>query len=271
MNLEFLLQNFRLWGFTPKDIYNKYIYSNLPKILANSIPKSGTHLIERLLYLTPGISRQFGRTVLPNQTDKFFTKINKLKNSQFLVAHLYYNNDINKIIKENNTKMLFLYRDPRDIVISKYKYITYKNKNHRLHSFYLGLGNDYLRLKTAIIGDSSVGASSIYDDLMRFTPWINIKNSLSIKYENLIGEKGGGNSEFQIKIIREIYNFLEIDINESLLKKIANSIYSNQSKTFNKSQIGQWQKEFTAEIRNLFKETNGSILLDLGYEKDAKW
>jgi hypothetical protein len=208
--LEKIKTNFHLWGWTPIKIYNKYFTNNNPKIFANSIPKSGTHLLERLLYLTPELSRQFGRTQLYSKKKTLINKISKLRNSQFIIAHIEWWDEIYDLLNRNEIKILLLLRDPRDIVISKFKYITYKNKKHRLHNYYKNLGNDNSRLKTAIIGDPKVGASSIYEDFVSFIPWIKSDNCFVIKYEDLIGENGGGNKLKQLETIRNIYTFLNI-------------------------------------------------------------
>ncbi|MCF8296156.1 MAG: sulfotransferase domain-containing protein [Melioribacteraceae bacterium] len=268
---EFINDNMKLWGITPTDFYNKYYSSCFPRIFANSLPKSGTHLLERLLYLTPGVSRQLGKTILYNEITKLRKKILELKKSQFLVAHIPWTSELENFLFENKIKTLFMYRDPRDIVVSKYKYITYKNTDHRLHRFYLNKKSDYERLRIAIIGDVNIGASSIKDDLIKYQAWIDANNCLSVKYEDLIGENGGGSVEIQTKTIKSIYDYLEINISDISFAGISTKVFYTRSKTFNKSLIGQWKYEFNDELKNLFKQSSGDLLIKYGYEKDLLW
>ena len=90
--------NLNLWGFAPAKLMGRFANSHAPKILANSIPKSGTHLMERLLYLLPGISRQLAGTCCVQEPAAFAQQCARLRKGQFLVAHLYYKDAFLKIV-----------------------------------------------------------------------------------------------------------------------------------------------------------------------------
>jgi sulfotransferase 6B1 len=49
------------------------------------------------------------------------------------------------------------------------------------------------------------------------------------------------------------------------------SMDPKRSPTFRQGKSGGWRKHFTPEIRDLFKQTAGQLLIDLGYEKDLNW
>lgn len=244
-----------------------------PKLLANSIPKSGTHLLERLLYLLPGISRQFSGTLWKQYNAKLLTrKCASLKNGQFFVAHLYYQEDFPKILESFGIKTILQIRDPRDIVISNVNYMTYANKKHRLHDYFANhLKTDKERLHCCIKGIRDPEEYSIGSLLERFYPWMQCKNVLTVRFKDLIGEQGGGTVEKQKETVDGILNFMGIDLDEAKRNHLMAKLFYTRSKTFNKAQINQWETKYDAEDKKLFKEVAGDWLIKYGYEKDFDW
>ena len=45
----------------------------------------------------------------------------------------------------------------------------------------------------------------------------------------------------------------------------------NYESTFRKGLIGEWRELFNEEIKNIFKEKAGDLLIKSGYEKDKNW
>jgi len=96
-----------------------------PKIIINSIPKSGTNLVEEILKHFPLMRGKIQRTLLPGDCKKDIEiKIKSLKNGQFIPAHLFYSQELINIIKNNNIKVLFITRDLRDSLLSHINYLS---------------------------------------------------------------------------------------------------------------------------------------------------
>lgn len=146
-----------------QDVYMKH------KIIVNSLPKSGTHLLERVLNNYPQVQfsgRHIGHTKdssylwlrlelplklfnsvrIPSKDELLmvtdvprYTSKQKLKkelvsisNNEFLTAHLPYSDQASELLQKLNYKMLLMIRDPRDVAVSFVHYV----KQHRKHPLY---------------------------------------------------------------------------------------------------------------------------------------
>lgn len=123
-----------------------------PRILANSIPKAGTNLMERALTFTPGMRMAPFRTLLDWDECSSGTarRLKRLHNGQFINAHLPAHQRIINFVDKLGVKTIFLIRDPRDIVISHYKYVNEIDTTHFSHKFIASLPNDNARI-TAVM------------------------------------------------------------------------------------------------------------------------
>ena len=265
--------NLNLWGLAPDKLLGRFGNGASPKILSNSIPKSGTHLLERLLYLLPGVSRQIARTLWIQDSPQLLERqCARLKKGQFLVCHLWYHEEYLKILEKLQIKPILLIRDPRDIVISNANYITRVNKKHRLHDHFVNhLKGDRERLHFCITGNKEPEEYSIRHVLEKFYPWMHCENVLTIRFKDLIGENGGGSATMQKQTVDQILDFIGIALDKDKKKRLIENVFYSRSKTFNKARINQWKTVFDDEDKKLFKEIAGDWLIKYGYEKDFDW
>ncbi|MGE0198071.1 MAG: sulfotransferase domain-containing protein [Simkaniaceae bacterium] len=106
-----------------------------------------------------------------------------------------------------------------------------------------------------------------YDKLKIFS---HRSNFCLIRFEDLVGEKGGGSAEAQREAIIQIAAFLEIPLTEEKIRYVVDNLYGT-SWTFRKGQVGSWKEHFKPQHVERFVEELGDILIDWGYEKDDSW
>ncbi len=243
-----------------------------PRVLINSIPKSGTNLLGNTLQHFPYFRRRIGKTIRPlhYSIDKAYEKVTNIKNGQYGFSHLKYDDRLYSRLVSSNIKLLFMIRDPRDIVVSHFIYVTTIDKKHRVHNYYKQLLDDETRLMKTITGAQDIVAP-INNVLKDYLPWVSKRECLTIRFENLIGPNGGGNAELQLQSVMEIADLLEISLGKSQLIKIIDNIYSRKSPTFSTGKIGKWKEYFTDEHIREFKNSTSDMLIKYGYEKDDKW
>ena len=102
------------------------------------------------------------------------------------------------------------------------------------------------------------------------TTWMHDPSVLVIRFEDLIGEKGGGSYDKQLHTLQTLANFLQIEISPEELATIADQLFGG-TWTFRKGQIGSWKEAFSEENKSLFKKLLGQTLIDWGYEHDDNW
>lgn len=250
--------------------------SQSSKVLINSYPKAGTHLLLSCFELLKEFPSPLIYHIDPDYRNSN-RLLSRMLNGQVISGHFFYSDELIKHLQLNSIKTLFIIRDLRDIAVSNFYYITYKDKTHRLHKYFKSLPNDEARLLAAIEGveakdlKQAKGMPSIGDFARNYQPWVQSKDCLTLKFEDLVGVKGGGTNEVMEFTLEQIFNYLEISDLDHKLEFIKENLFNTNSKTFRSGQIGNWKKHFKALHIEAFKKEAGDLLIDLGYENDINW
>lgn len=246
------------------------------RILANSIPKAGTHLLTRCLSLLPGITDS-GRRIRGHVVDdRLEAQLRKVGEGRFMPAHLTYSDERAQLLADLGFKMALITRDPRDIVVSHFHYVTYGSRRHRLHAYYNSLPDDHTRLMVSITGvleprhDTAVRLLDIDRRCRAFLTWAD-HGTCVVRFEDLVGLHGGGSYEAQHREIERLAEHVGVELDESAIGRIASRVYDPKSSTFRKGSTGDWKNHMTPEHRAAFKRIAGRLLVDLGYERDQEW
>ena len=264
----------RRWG--------KEVLDQAPPIFGNAIPKAGSHLlIQVLLGLTkigpfvdpgfPPVNRFEGNTRL--ELAERIKEINRMRSGEIRYGYAGCWEPYISAITAPGRAAVFIYRDPRDILVSHVFYATEIHTGHGMHDYY----NNVLttmeeRLNVAIEGCDIPGLElptvrQIYDQNLG---WFDRDDVLCIKFEDLIH-----NREYTIsRLLDYIENFgvvFPIPRPEAITI-VSKSIQPQKSGTFRKGQSGNWREYFTEDNKRRFKIVAGDLLSHLGYEKsDQDW
>jgi hypothetical protein len=232
------------------------------------VPKSGTHLLERVLCLHPRLYRHWTPTITERTMWKRSLEpvLDGLRPGEILLTHLHYAAERAEIVRNSGVRMLFLIRDPRDAAISQTFYIAHK-PDHPLYA------EEYAKRFQRIL-DGVVEADhkrvSLRERLIRFSGWLD-GDCLVIRFEDLIGARGGGDDVKQMETLRQIFDYIEIQVDDAWLQDLRSQLFSETSPTFRKGAIGAWKAQFTPEVKSMFKAAVGDILIRYGYEADDNW
>lgn len=164
-----------------------------------------------------------------------------------------------------STKVLVMYRDPRDTIVSRMKDLHYVNWLKHLSEKEL-----MIRL--------------IQEDLPTFckdtNEWLALPES--IKFSFTFEEMKNDMTSLMIRILK----FLEFDFPKEHVKAVIEA-YSFEKITqrqrgeegepvrnnyvLRKGVSGEWRNYFDDEVKSIFKEKCNSYLVEWGYEKDDNW
>lgn len=258
-----------IMGLRPSAIGGRF---NGPRVLLNSMPKAGTNLLEAVLSGFPTLRGRGGRTLMGwGRVDaRNLKKVAGIKKGQFITAHLPAFPALVSLLEREGIRSLCMIRDPRDLVVSHFKYVTYIDLTHALHKHYAALPDDDARLMCSIKRPPERHAS-IRETLEKFEGWLTHKGTLIVRFEELVGHAGGGDDSVQMSTMRRIAEHLGIRVNDDELKKICSRAYSTKSPTFRSGKTGGWRRYFKDEHKRVFKELAGELLIAYGYEKDTNW
>ena len=200
--------------------------------------------------------------------------LTKILDGQYVIGHMPYSDDGKKVVENHIAKTITIIRDPRDMAISMINHSRSRPLHHAHHYLFNKLSNESERLEAVLIGfknkhGSLIGINQMYTSMLQ---WKKQDNNLMIKFEDLVGEKGGGSLSKQLTTIRTITNHLELrdQISEDMIFDIAKNSFG-VSGTFRKGKIGGWKSTFTHKDIELYKTTISDLLVDVGYEPNKDW
>ena len=237
-----------------------------PKVLINSIPKAGTHLVESALDHFPLLRNAALPTLRGWERVPVATMraLRRLKPGQYRTAHLPAHSEVLEAVAAYDIRVIFVVRDPRDIVLSNYKYATYIDLTHPTHGYLSSLPDDATRLLKTIIGEPGL-LTPISDILDRFKGWLNCSQAMVVRFEDLVGNKGGGSDKRQRQAIHRMAGHIGINLTSIELARIIANIFQSGSLTFRSGQIGKWKSAFSDVHVTTFKETAGHRPALYGY------
>ena len=249
-------------------------------ILINSFPKSGTHLLYQLFEKIPNV-KKFNTFIasmpsysqLERRTKKTTSMINSIVCGELVRSHLFFGAVYDDLLVKNKIIHYFIYRDPRDVVISEANYLYDMNKWHRLHKYFKKFTCLDDRIMFSIKGDSFFNTPVIYPNITkrfeRYKSWLGCDSVYSVKYEALNGDS----LYDEIKTMMSHYlthSNTDLALDELVRASISN-INPKKSQTFRDGGIHQWKKYFNEKHKETFKEIAGDLLIELGYEKNLNW
>lgn len=183
----------------------------------------------------------------------------------FVSGHLPYLPEQVAVLREVGFRPIIILRDPRDIAVSYYKFETkYRWLPH--YRFFNSLANDDQRLMAMIAGVAKAERAPLVEMMQRYVAWLADPDCLHVKFEDLVGEQGGGSAKAQRETVARICDHIGLPLTEAQIDTVAGQIFSAGSQTFRKGVIGDWRNHFSAEHIAAFNETGGQELLEqLGY------
>lgn len=241
---------------TKNHFSDRYIY-------ISCIPKSGTHLLIKMLSVM-GIKQNEASMPVKGKWNvihdySYHTPCRKFINYQHINAlqpmgqHPIFQSCI-----------LFMYRNPLDILVSE---LSWYSKEAEVFSHYLNSFSDQDIKLSALIDDTFV-LGDIRQRMLDYIGWLDFGNTIPLSYEEVVGSKGGGSDEEQVKTIWSIQLKLQIPGSPN---DIASKIYDTKSPTFSKGQIGRHKTVFKDTHYNKFLSLPQDFMEKMGYDISSRY
>jgi hypothetical protein len=159
------------------------------------------------------------------------------------------------------------YRDPRDTVVSMINFLEGRTRE--------GYGNFYeADIFSTILASKSTWDEKIdyalrdpsflgRDQFERALWLLNHPKVCKVRYEDLVGPRGGGDRERQVDAVRRILRHVGSDRDP---ETVAGRVYNPDSWSFYRGRTGAWRERFTARNLARFTEQFGDLLEQYGYE-----
>ncbi len=217
-----------------------------------------------------------GESGLKRTPQQALAWLDSLRPRDIASAHLFARADVVARVCSPKFVPYFIFRDPRDVVVSHVFYVTDMEARHVHHDHYISLPDFNSRLNVSILGLSydrpersrRVEFPNIAERFAPYLGWLDHPEVLSIHFEDLMTDRAA-------TLFRILDHFLARAPLQTPRRQILDSLESSispaKSPTFRSGKTGEWKQHFTEEHKKLFKDVAGDLLVKLGYESNYDW
>jgi hypothetical protein len=273
----------RPYGKTAQAIvrWKRFSFHEAPPIFGNAKPKSGSHLLLQILngftqimpykYVAADPVRTIRYEGGRRSADEILADLRSIPDGEIGWGYVDATPENASFLTEAGRVNYFIYRDPRDMLVSQVFFATDMHEEHGMHDYYKSLPGFGERLKVAITGIDKDGLKMVsvkqrYEGVFQ---WLEQKNVMCIRFEDLINNRDATLSAMLDEVEKTGYRIPTP--RETALSVLVEAIQPKKSHTFRSGKTGGWKQHFTDEHKSLFKDVAGDLLVKLGYEENNDW
>ncbi|MFZ5856369.1 MAG: sulfotransferase domain-containing protein [Chloroflexota bacterium] len=256
-------------------------FNDAPPIFGNAKPKSGSHLLLQVLngftrimpyrYVEADPIRTIKKDGGRRTVDRVLSDLESIPNGVIGWGYLDATPENASFLTQSGRVNYFIYRDPRDLLVSQVFFATDMHEEHGMHEHYQSLPDFGERLKVAITGIDRDGLYMVsvkrrYEGVFE---WLATPNVMCIRFEDLVNDRDATLASMLDEVEKTGYRIPTP--REQALSVLVDAIQPKKSHTFRSGKTGGWREYFSDEHKKLFKEVAGDLLVRLGYEKTNDW
>ncbi|MBF0240764.1 MAG: sulfotransferase domain-containing protein, partial [SAR324 cluster bacterium] len=198
--------------------------------------------------------------------------LNNVQKGRYIQGHIPWTPGITPVITDLAYHHLVIIRDPRAVVASLLPFI--------LDAWKTGMGSHFLeadfktmspiqRLNFILEGGyaplAKVEIKSFAEVYRSMLAWRNQPNSLFMRFEDLVGEQGGGDIDQQKITVEKIASFLRIPFDKEVENRLK-TVYDTSSRTFRTGKIDGWKTSMDSEIVDHLNKSCEALCNEAGYQ-----
>lgn len=269
------------------------------KLFVNSLPKSGTNLVAKLVMLVnvqySGKSIAASSILGNHQLAKSCLRLShfsgnnipvgiefpvsvgsswlnrylKIADNQYLSGHAAFSEQLAHLLKMNEIKQIQILRHPAAVLVSWAKFIVEdSNAWHPSHAILKKMNLDdccHFLLEGGQLEGTNYYQSSIIEILHRIQGWLK-SDALIVRFEDVVGSQGGGDDEVQRLTIADILRHIGKTFDENELDRLQDQLYGG-THTFRSGQIDSWQAGIKQSTLQLMQDklSSSKFCQALGY------
>ncbi|WKZ36443.1 MAG: sulfotransferase domain-containing protein [Anaerolineales bacterium] len=261
--------------------WKRFSFDEAPPIFGNSKPKSGSHLLLQILngftrimpyrYVNADPIRTIRKDGGKRNADEILADLRSVPGGVISWGYVDATPENASFLTAAGRVNYFIYRDPRDMLISQVFFATDMHEEHGMHAYYKSLPDFGARLKVAItgIGRDGLKMVSVKQRYEGVFAWLEQKNVMCIRFEDLINNRDA----ILLAMLDEVEKTgCQIPTpRDKALSILVDAIQPRKSHTFRSGKTGGWKEHFNEEHKKLFKDVAGDLLVRLGYEENNDW
>jgi hypothetical protein len=273
----------RPYGKTAQAIlrWKRLSFHEAPPVFGNSKPKSGSHLLLQILngfthimpykYVDEDPVRTITREGRRRTADEILAHLERVPHGVIGWGYVDATPENASFLISTGRVNYFIYRDPRDLLVSQVFFATDMHEGHGMHEYYNSLPDFGERLKVAITGIDRDGLKMVsvkarYEGVFQ---WLEQKDVMCLRFEDLVNNRDVTLMSMLNEVEKTGY---KIPFSrKKTLSVLVEAIQPKKSHTFRSGKTGGWKQYFTDEHKSLFMDVAGDLLVRLGYEENNNW
>jgi len=261
--------------------WKRLTFTDVPSVFGNSKPKSGSHLLLQILngftqvmpykYVEAEPVRTIEKNGARRSARTVESDLRRIPEGVIGWGYVEASRENLSVLCEPGRVNYFIYRDPRDMLVSQVFFATDMHTGHGMHEFYGSLPDFGERLKVAITGIDRDGLKMVsvkgrYEGVF---DWLDQPGVMCLRFEELIQNRDATLNAMLDEVEKTGYKIPTP--RERALEILVAAIQPKKSHTFRSGNVGGWSEFFTEEHKKLFKEVAGDLLVKLAYEENNDW
>lgn len=238
-----------------------------PKVVVNTIPKSGTYLFAKLfeslgvvnagVHLSSAFVQDFRfeslETIIENsarfkQDLPLQRSINLLRPGQFAVGHIDFNPETASILKK--AKHFFIVRNLRTVMVSFLRFsVDPRRKDTKLAEKYSELSG--AQLMSAFL--KAEGGNYLKKRIAPILPWHGKSQVLTLRFEDIAGENG---VEAQVNCLNLICKQIKMPAPEDVKAFMASNVLGKKTRTWT-GKLSMIEDYWSDEVEAIFSSLGG--------------
>lgn len=261
--------------------WKRLSFDDAPPVFGNCKPKSGSHLLLQILkgftqvmpykYVEADPVRTIEKKGRRRKDEEILNDLQDIPRGVIGWGYVEASPENIAFLCKPHRVNYFLYRDPRDMLVSQVFFATDMHEGHGMREFYKSLPDFGERLKVAITGIDRDGLYmvNVKQRYASVSEWLEQQNVMCIRFEDLINHRDVTLDAMLDEV--ESTGYKIPTPRQKALSILAGAIQPRKSHTFRSGKTGGWREHFTDKHKKLFKDVAGDLLVRLGYEKDNNW
>ena len=261
--------------------WKRLSFNEAPPVFGNSKPKSGSHLLLQVLngftqimpyrYVDADPIRTIRAQGGRRKAEQIAADLQRVPQGVIGWGYVDATPENVAVLCQPNRVNYFIYRDPRDMLVSQVFFATDMHEEHGMHEYYKSLPDFGARLNVAITGIDRDGLKMVsvkqrYEGVFQ---WLDQEHVMCLRFEDLINHRDVTLNAMLDEVEKTGYKIPAP--REKAMSILVEAIQPKKSHTFRSGKTGGWKQHFTDEHKRLFKEVTGDLLVRLGYEQDNDW
>lgn len=248
-----------------------------PRVVANSMPKSGTHLLTELLEQIDGMrfSGQLAMYTPAIETGDrhrmrhLERRTRRLRTSHYLMGHIANDEHAEAALASHDVKLVTILRDPRAVVLSGMNYLYNATWMPHRQELLALLPDERAVLEFLVRGHGEPGEEFYTPEIGHhynaYASWVGSGIGTTVRFEDLVGARGGGLHAVQLETVQRILTYLGYPADEDAAAGIARGAFSSDSITFHGGRVDAWRDRLPRDLADEIAERCGADMTRLGY------